>query len=211
MAVLPAAGAAPRAPAEPAEPDLEALLCAVRHGCRPSFARLYAVTSGRLFGIVLRITRDRDDALEVLQEVYVKVWTRCPQFDPAKGPALYWMSAMAHHGAIDSLRRRNAQPRGAYTSVDEQERDPYAGIASPQATPAETLHTQRAAGAVQRCLRSLSPHQREVLTLAFHDGLSHREIALRLGRPLGTVKAWISRSFAQMRPLLADHADCGER
>ena len=183
--------------------ELTALLLAVRDGCRPSFARLYVLTSPRLFGIVLRVNADRADAEEVLQEVYVKVWNRCAQYDANKGSAIYWLAGICHHSAIDSLRRRQRRPQTGLMRMDDDDACDSLPSAEPQ--PLDLVIRARGAEAVQRCMRALPIEQRESLSLAFHDGLSHREIAERLGRPVGTVKTWLRRSLAQLRPVLVDH------
>ena len=183
--------------------ELTALLLAVRDGCRPSFARLYVLTSPRLFGIVLRVNADRADAEEVLQEVYVKVWNRCAQYDANKGSAIYWLAGICHHSAIDSLRRRQRRPQTGLMRMDDD--DACDSLPSTEPQPLDMVIRARGAEAVQRCVRALPIEQRESLSLAFHDGLSHREIAERLGRPVGTVKTWLRRSLAQLRPVLVDH------
>lgn len=184
--------------------ELAALIHAVRQGCRPSFARLYALTSPRLFGMILRINRDRADAEELLQEVYVKVWDRCAQFDAGKGPAIFWLTGIAYHGAIDGLRRRQSRPVISPRSANDAD-DPYAELWSSEPGPPELAIQARGAEAVQRCLRALSFEQRESLMLAFYDGLSHGDIAKKLQRPVGTVKSWLRRSLTEMRPALAGH------
>lgn len=188
------------------EPDDEliALMHAVRAGCRASFAQLYVRTSPRLFAVVLRINRDRDEAQDVLQEVYIKVWTRCAQYDPREGRAIHWLVGIAHHSAIDSLRRGRVRPRHG-RAIEADVDDPYAGLPSAEPQPQEVLRQARAAEAVQRCLAALTVEQRDALMLAFYDGLSHDEIARELGRPVGTVKSWIRRSLMAMRPTLIDH------
>ena len=190
--------------AEHLDGDITALVHAVRGGCRASFAQLYQLTSQRLFGIVVRINRDRAEAQDVLQEVYVKIWTRCVQFDAREGQAIHWLTAIAHHCAIDSLRRGRVRPLHGRTTATDAD-DPYAGVPSTEPQPQEVLRQARAAEAVQRCMASLTSEQREALTLAFYDGLSHDEIARELGRPIGTVKSWIRRSLITMRPTLIDH------
>lgn len=184
--------------------ELSDLLHAVRQGCRASFARLYTLTSGRLFGIVISINKDRADAEEVLQEVYIKVWNRCAQFDARKGQAMYWLRGIAHYSAIDNLRRRDARPHGSFTPA-AAEGDPYAGLPSADLLPLDLVIRARSGDAVRRCLCKLSTEQREILTLAFYNGLSHVEIALQVQRPLGTVKSLLRRSLALMRPALAGH------
>lgn len=185
--------------------ELAALLWAIVGGCRTSFARLYTLTSPRLFGIVLRVTADRADAEDVLQEAYVKVWNRCDQFDAQRGPAIVWLAGICHHGAIDSLRRRKPRPQASFRSASDEDDDPCDRLPSAEPQPLDLVIRARSAEAVQRGLRNLPFEQRESLVLAFHEGLSHAEIAERLGRPVGTVKTWLRRSMAQLRPVLAEY------
>jgi len=181
-----------------------ALLQAVRRGCHASFARLYALTRGDLIQIVLALDHGRDEAEDVLQEIYANVWTRCAQFDARRGHAGSWLAGLARNAAIDSLRRRHARPRRGPAPVADED-DPYAGLASPDPQPLDIALRVRDTAAVRRGLRLLAPAHRECLTLAFYEGLSYSEIAGRVGRPLGTVKTWQRRSFSAMRAGLAGH------
>ena len=185
--------------------QLTAALHGVEQGCRTSFARLYNLTQRRLFSIVLKIQTNHADAEEVLQEVYLKAWNRCAQFDARKGKVICWLAGIARYSAIDNLRRLDSRPRGRFAAADDD--DPYEGLASTELQPLELVIEAREAGAVKRCMNDLSIQQREILYLAFYDGLTHAEIARRLGRPLGTVKSWIRNSLAVMRPALTEFAD----
>ena len=185
--------------------QLTAALHGVEQGCRTSFARLYNLTQRRLFSIVLKIQTNHADAEEVLQEVYLKAWNRCAQFDARKGKVICWLAGIARYSAIDNLRRLHSRPRGRFAAADDD--DPYEGLASTELQPLELVIEAREAGAVKRCMNDLSIQQREILYLAFYDGLTHAEIAHRLGRPLGTVKSWIRNSLAVMRPALTEFAD----
>lgn len=184
--------------------ELTAALHAVKQGCRTSFARLYHLTQRRVFGIVVKIQTNRADAEEVVQEVYLKVWNRSVQFDARKGRAMYWLAAIAHHSAIDNLRQLASRPQRDFAEAVDDD-DPYQGVASTERQPLELVLQARNAVAVKRGLYDLSIAQREILYLAFYDGLSHTEIARRLGRPLGTVKSWLRNSLAIMRPALAHY------
>jgi RNA polymerase sigma-70 factor (ECF subfamily) len=171
-----------------------------------SFERLYGLTSPRLFGIVLRIHPDGAEAEDVLQDVYLKVWRRCAQFDADKGSVMHWLSGMARYSAIDGHRRRTSRPSTVHRSIaDDEDTDPYAGMESNDPQPLELVIRDHSAAAVNRCLRLLSNEQRESLTLAYCDGLSHAQIAIRLGQPVGTVKSWLRRAYEVLRPALADH------
>ncbi len=182
--------------------ELTAVLLGVGQGCRTSFARLYNLTQRRLFSIVLKIQTNHSEAEEVLQEVYLKAWNRCAQFDARKGQVICWLAGIARYSAIDNLRRLDSRPQGRFAAADD---DPYEGLASNELQPLELVIEAREAGAVKRCLYDLSIQQREILYLAFYDGLTHAEIARRLGRPLGTVKSWLRHSLAIMRPALAQY------
>lgn len=185
--------------------ELPSLLLKIDTGCRVSFERVYRLTSHRLFGIVLRINRDRPEAEEVLQEVYVKVWQECSQFDARKGEAIHWLAGIAHHSAIDSLRRRQRRPLAAALRLGNVEEDVYAGLASEWPAPIDNVIRSRAELAVHAGLCALPDEQRESLTLAFYDGLTHQEIAQQMARPLGTVKSWVRRSLAALRTPLVGH------
>lgn len=185
--------------------ELTAVLHGVGQGCRTSFARLYNLTQRRLFSIVLKIQTNHADAEEVLQEVYLKAWNRCAQFDARKGQVICWLAGIARYSAIDNLRRLDSRPQGRFAAAGDD--DPYEGLASNELQPLERVIEAREAGAVKRCMYDLSIQQREILYLAFYDGLSHTEIARRLGRPLGTVKSWLRNSLAVMRPALTEYAD----
>ena len=185
--------------------ELLALLSRVGERCPLSFRRLYALTCDQLFGIVCRINRDRAEAEDVLQEVYVKVWSVASQFDAARGRPIHWLSGIAHHAAIDSLRRRGARPDRQPVGALFGEDDPYWGMASGDPDPLDNVINLASANAVRQSLASLSAEQRQSLTLAFFDGLSYPQIAQRMGRPTGTVKSWVRRTLRVMRGGLTAH------
>ena len=187
--------------------ELAQLLQNVQGRCALSFARLYALTNARLFGIVLRINRDRPEAEEILQEVYFKAWQHCHQFDATRGVVVHWLAGIAHNTAISSLRRRSCRPIARHEGGEED----YAACVSDWPQQCEILAQAQAARAVGEGLARLSNEQRHCLTLAFFDGLSHAEIALQVGKPLGTVKSSVRRALVAMRPSLTEHAAEGPR
>ena len=185
--------------------ELLALLRRVGEHCPLSFKRLYVLTCDQLFGVICRINRDRAEAEDVLQDVYVKVWSQSAQFDRSRGRPIHWLSGIAHHAAIDSLRRRSARPDRLHFNAPFGEDDPCVGLTSSDADPLEHVMNLASANAVRLCLASLSHEQRESLTLAFFDGLSYPQIAQRMGRPTGTVKSWVRRTLRLMRGGLSAH------
>ena len=202
-----AVGAGP--PARPTPGGLDSALCAlmplIRQGCPRSFAQLHALTGARLFGIVLRINPSRCEAEEVLQEVYVRVWTERAQFDLERAKVIPWLGAIARHAAIDSLRRRRVRPATQTGGALDEATDCYAHCPSPWPGPFEQLAQQQGQQAITSLLPALTDDQRQCLTLAYLNGMSHVQIAQQLGRPLGTVKSWLRRAFDTLRPSLAEH------
>lgn len=99
--------------------ELQALRARCRLGDRAAFAQLYDHTSGLLFGIVLRINRDRASAEDILQEVYVKVWRSAQPCDAAQAPT--WLTSIARNAAIDSLRRRQTQSQLVSATADDDD------------------------------------------------------------------------------------------
>lgn len=172
--------------------DLAALLSAVAAGDQQAFAEIYDATAARVFGLVHRVLRDRAQAEEVTQEVFLQVWRSAGSFDPSRGSGLTWILTLAHRRAVDRVRSAAARTarEGAYAS----QRDPGA-----QDSTAEKVEARMEAQAVRTALEGLSETQRSAIELAFFDGLTHPEVSSRLGVPLGTAKTRIRDGLRKLR------------
>jgi RNA polymerase sigma-70 factor, ECF subfamily len=168
------------------------LLRRTAHRDRAAFAALYQQTSAKLFGIALRIVSSREAAEEILQESFVAIWERAGDYDPARGSAAGWLTAIVRHCAIDQLRRRAARPGSP--SVPE---DALARLVAP-----ESAESRVELRALQRCLDELDLEPRRAVLLAYCFGLTREELARHLAVPVGTVKSWLRRSLERLRKCL---------
>jgi RNA polymerase sigma factor (sigma-70 family) len=185
--------------------ELSRLLARSGLGDRAAFAQLYERSSAHLFGVILRINRDRAQAEDVLQEVFVNVWRAAQSFDAAQSQPLTWLTSIARNRAIDSLRRKQAEPQTqpAPLSADaDEERDVYDDVADTAPGPLALLSQASDARALSRCMEGLSAQQRQSVALAFYDGLSHAEVAEQMRQPLGTVKSWVRRALLALKSCL---------
>ena len=183
--------------------ELSRLLGRAGVGDRAAFATLYEHTSSHLLGVVLRINRDRAQAEDVLQEVYVNVWRAAQSFDAAQSQPLTWLTSIARNRAIDSLRRSQTQPQfQTQFSNDDEETDVYDTVADDAPGPLDLLSRASDARALSSCMQSLSAQQRQSVALAFFDGLSHAEVAQNMRQPLGTVKSWVRRALQSLKSCL---------
>jgi RNA polymerase sigma factor (sigma-70 family) len=130
----------------------------------------YDLTSPQLLAKILRVNRDRREAEEVLQEVFVSAWIRSGQFDPQRGNVMAWLTSIARNEAVNSLRHRERRAASLTKSNDEGE-DPYESLPSERLQPPDALGQSRAARAVQERLAALPEGQRSTLFLAFYAGL----------------------------------------
>ena len=159
------------------------LLRAVARGDESAFARVYDRYSPILLGLLLRILRSRAEAEDVLQEVCLQVWQQARSFDPSRGRPFTWLVTLARSRAIDRLRAVDSRERAAQRSAeDAPPAPPAAGWADEEALRAER------AEAVRNALGELPEEQRQVLLLAYLEGMSQSEIAAAKNQPLGTVK-----------------------
>ena len=173
-------------------------LAGVARGETRALEQLYRETVGRVYGIAIRIVRAHEAAEEVAEDVYVQVWRTASRFDPARGSPIAWLLTIARSRALDYLRRDEP----AFPHPDPQSLagpDEAGGGGNPQ----DLLLACEAQGEVARALARLDPRARQLLALAFFRGLSHQEIALHAGLPLGTVKTHIRRALATLRETLA--------
>jgi RNA polymerase sigma-70 factor, ECF subfamily len=174
---------------------LSDLLAQVASGDRVAFREVYAATSAKLYGVILRILKRRDIADEILQEVYVKVWERSGDFDPSRASPITWMSTIARNRALDEVRRPTA------LAIDDT---PAAfEVRDPAMSASEVLERSQELERLFRCLDTLDPNRREIVRLAYLDGMSREDLAQRFGHPVPTIKTWLHRSLKQLKDCLA--------
>jgi RNA polymerase sigma-70 factor (ECF subfamily) len=148
---------------------------------------------GRLaYSLILRVVRDTGIAEDLVQETFLRVWNRVQAFDAQKGGIGPWLLAVARNRAIDYLRSAGGRERNA---VEFEETDhPALYIDMEQGILASDK-----ARVVKRAVEKLSSHQRQVIELAYFEGLSQTEMAERMGQPLGTVKTWVRTALKNLR------------
>ncbi len=148
---------------------------------------------GRLvYGLILRILSDRAEAEEVLQEVFLRVWTKAETYNLALGSPVGWLVGIARHRAIDRLRANSVRAR----TVESAPLPP--AVESPEARAVVT-EQQRA---VARALDSLPREQRELIEQAYFLGRTQSELAECFRLPLGTVKTRIRTGMLALREQL---------
>lgn len=185
---------------------LAALMPALVQRDPEALGRLYDLTLGAVHALVHRVLAHPQDTEEVVLDVYLQAWDSAARWEPARGPVMAWLRQLAWSRAVDHYRRRHRdrQRRGLHPIDPEQ----AYGEAWFDERPMDPMALQLDARAAAAALSTLAPAQREVLTLAFGEGLSHAEVAARTGWPLGTVKSHARRGMAALRRALGiDGAD----
>jgi RNA polymerase sigma-70 factor (ECF subfamily) len=183
----------------PRLPDLAALVRSMAEGRQDALARLYDETSSMVNGLLLRILAHQQDAEEVLLDVFMKAWKYASSYSEQRGSVQAWLLIMARNAAIDRIRQRRAQP-----AMLSYEPEFFPEPVSADATPEEASVMQERRRHVQQVLNELPPEHREVVVLSFFGGLTHAELAERLGEPLGTVKSRVRMGLSKLRGLLEE-------
>lgn len=178
--------------------DLPDLMARVALRDRQAFARLYRRTGAKLFGVCLRILKDRSAAEDVLQDVYVRVWQAADTFDPARASPITWLVTIARNRSIDVLRSRKAASAGE-TGDMEDVADTVADAApDPEAAAAASGERRR----IDACLDELEADRASAVRFAYLDGASYQALADRFGVPLNTMRTWLRRSLMRLRECL---------
>jgi len=179
-----------------AGPDpLAELLAAAARGDQAAFARLYELTAPKLFALAVGILRRRDWAEEALQEAFIRLWRSAHRFDPAKGSAMSWIVTIVRNSALTALQRR---PR----EIASEDAGEAADVADSAPDPLEQAMQSSMARTLFKCLQGLEEAQRRSIMLAYYEGLTHSELAVRMAAPLGTVKSWIRRGLMHLKTCL---------
>ncbi len=151
-----------------------------------------------MFGLAQRILGDRNATEEATLDVYLQVWRQAGDYDSTRGNPLSWLCTMARSRAIDQLRASTRRKR--LDSVAPEDLDTRAK----QDDPEQSLLLSERGLRVREAIDKLNPEQGEVIQIAYFSGLTHSEIAERLGQPLGTVKTRIRHGMMRLRELLLD-------
>jgi len=178
--------------------DEQCMICLDGPEVEAAFAQLYDRYGRTVFGVGLKILGDRSLAEELIQEVFLKVWRSSHTFDPSRGSFSTWLFRVTRSVALDLYRKRANRVRPVL------EGDAYlATMRDRSAGPQEIVDESWLSWRVSRALDALDAPHREVIELAYFGGLSQREISLRTGIPLGTVKTRTAKAFKSLREELA--------
>jgi RNA polymerase sigma-70 factor (ECF subfamily) len=157
-----------------------------------ALAELYDRYGRVVYALILRVVRDTGIAEDLVQETFLRVWNRVHGFDAQKGSIGPWLLAVARNRAIDYLRSAGGRERNA---VEYEETDHPALYTDME----KDIIASDKARIVKSAMEKLSPNQRQVIELAYFEGLSQTEMAERMGQPLGTVKTWVRTALKNLR------------
>lgn len=189
---------------EAAQQTDEELVAAILAGHRERFADLVSRYQGRLVNYLYRLLRSIEDAHELTQEVFIKVYQALDRFDPTYRFST-WIFRVAQNAAIDEIRKRRLQVVPFEGRVDDEggvrEWDPP----SADRGPYRDLRNQERGGAIQRAVDALPWEYRELIVLRHFGELSYDEIASLKEMPLGTVKNKLFRGRQMLKEELSDY------
>jgi RNA polymerase sigma-70 factor (ECF subfamily) len=174
----------------------------IADGDASALEQLYDRYVRQCFGLALRILGDTPLAEEVVQEVFLKLWSQPGRYSPEKGQFVSWLLSLVHHRSIDELRRRSRTEVALETQETGSVLD-SAASAEPDPADQVTLYEQQRT--VRQALAGIPAEQRQILELAYYGGLSQSQIASRLGQPLGTVKTRMRSGLRHLRSILESY------
>ena len=168
---------------------------AVAAGDKGALGDIYERTCAKLFGVCLRILSSREEAEDVLQDVYLTVWNKAETFDPARASPITWLATIARNRAID--RQRAIGPRRGDAPVEEA-----CGIADLSDDALARLEKSDEARRLHACLGRLDGRSRRVILAAFYGGRTYEDLATEDGTPLGTMKSVVRRGLIRLKGCL---------
>ncbi len=181
-------------------PEIPALMQRIAQRDTKAFRELYGRFSKVLYNAIFAIVKGKEDAEEILCEIFQQVWEKAPSYDIGKGSVYTWLLTMARNRAIDRIRSKGYKADKATDGGDGLD---DLAAAQQDSQLDEVVLSERAA-LVKQALQRISPDQRRVLETAYFEGSSQTEIAERFGLPLGTVKSRVRDGMKALQNLLKD-------
>jgi RNA polymerase sigma-70 factor (ECF subfamily) len=185
--------------------DDATLVAAVARGDARALELAYERHSRGVYSLALRLLSDGPAAEEVVQETFLKLWRQPASYQPSRGRLFPWLLGVAHHHAVDLLRRRQLEQRHRVPAASSNNGDALVdmldnlGLASAEGDPQSGVGAFEQRAAVGRALAALPPEQRMPLELAYYRGMTQLEIAELLDQPLGTIKTRMRLALQQLR------------
>ena len=171
------------------------LLRRIRSADPVAFESLYDLYGSVAYGVALRITLDEALAQDVVQDAFIAVWRHAADYDPGRGSLKTWLLAIVHHSAVDELRKRRS-----VQSLPDEHDEPPAALTLPDVWG--QVSSRLDASHVRDAFARLPEAQREVLLLAYYQGLTSEAIAEKTHAPLGTVKSRMRLGLQRLRRAL---------
>jgi RNA polymerase sigma-70 factor, ECF subfamily len=193
--------ATPPVPLPPGTTPDDALIAGMAAGDERAAAELYDRFAPIIMAVAFRVTRSRADAEDVVLETLEQVWRSAQRFERTRGSLEAWLTVIARSRAFDRMRTAQRRARRV-VALEDQPGGVILEAPSDGVSPAAAVETAEIRHHVAQALSVLPAAQREAVELAFYDGLSHGEVAARLGEPLGTVKTRIRLGMLKMREML---------
>lgn len=176
------------------------LLARVAKGEQQALSQLYDLSSTLLFSIAFRILGHREEAAELLQEVYLEIWSKVVRYDVGRGTPIAWLITLTRSRAIDRLRMRGTRTRPTGVQAVSSPTTPPLTDYNPP--PVEAQADQELRTHVSHILSTLPQAQQQAIELAYYEGLSHTEISVRLNQPVESVKTRLKLGMAKLRESL---------
>lgn len=173
----------------------EELVLLLRQQSRDGFNYLYRQYGAVLYGIIGRVVYDEQTAQDVLQDVFVKIWSNIGQYDAKKGRLYTWMINIARNSAIDRLRSKGEIMKGKIQTGEDVVNNVRSGMKTEQSTDGIGLRNMVA---------GMKPEYETIVTLAYFKGYTLEEISKALNIPLGTVKTRMRHAIQQLREIFKD-------
>jgi len=180
------------------------LLERVARGDEQALASLYDRYAAALYALAFRIAGERADAEEVVLDAFQQAWRDAGRFREERGSVAAWLTMICRSRALDLIRAQGRRDRAVHRAAGAAPDDAPAMGRGPVTASTEVEGGERRR-MVAAALDELSPPQRQAIELAFFDGLSHSEIAERLGEPLGTVKTRVRLGMQKLRDALSPY------
>ena len=162
---------------------------------RNALRELYHLYSGPLYSYAMKVLGVKEDAEEVLQDVYVRIWSKAPDYNPAQSKPFTWAYMITRGLCFDRLRKRSRRPKTSAVEIDES-------VLGAEPSGIENLYFRETKVRIRNAMELLADKERECIELALFEENSHSAIAQRLEQPLGTVKARIRRGMLKLREIL---------